>query len=121
MRADRASCSRRSATGARSRPSRTGARRIYWSKDREFLKFLDLPERVGQRFELALSRSSRTDADVSMLTGKGWRVRDALEFESDLARYRQYICDSRGEFTVAKDQNVRLRGGWFSSAQSRLH
>ena len=29
-------------------------------------------------------------------------------------RYRDYIGASRGEFTVAKDQNVRLRTGWFS-------
>jgi glycosyltransferase involved in cell wall biosynthesis len=30
------------------------------------------------------------------------------------APYRDYIVGSRGEFTVAKDQNVRLRSGWFS-------
>ena len=28
--------------------------------------------------------------------------------------YRKYLRDLRGEFTVAKDQNVRLRSGWFS-------
>jgi hypothetical protein len=28
--------------------------------------------------------------------------------------YRDYISSSRAEFTVAKDQNVRLRSGWFS-------
>ena len=28
--------------------------------------------------------------------------------------YRDYIHGSRAEFTVAKDQNVRLRSGWFS-------
>src|SRR5262249_49444507 len=28
--------------------------------------------------------------------------------------YRRYLAESRGEFTVAKDQNVRLRSGWFS-------
>ena len=27
---------------------------------------------------------------------------------------RAYIRGSRGEFTVAKDQNIRLRTGWFS-------
>ena len=27
---------------------------------------------------------------------------------------RSYITGSRAEFTVAKDQNVRLRSGWFS-------
>src|SRR6266496_228825 len=28
--------------------------------------------------------------------------------------YRRYIAESRGEFTVAKDQNIRLKSGWFS-------
>jgi hypothetical protein len=28
--------------------------------------------------------------------------------------YQDYFRRSRGEFTVAKDQNVRLRSGWFS-------
>jgi len=28
--------------------------------------------------------------------------------------YRLYLQSSRGEFTVAKDQNVRLKSGWFS-------
>jgi hypothetical protein len=28
--------------------------------------------------------------------------------------YPAYFRRSRGEFTVAKDQNVRLRSGWFS-------
>ena len=32
----------------------------------------------------------------------------------DADAYRRYIAGSRGEFTVAKDQNVRLRSGWFS-------
>lgn len=31
-----------------------------------------------------------------------------------MGTYRDYIRGSRGEFTVAKDQNVRLRSGWFS-------
>jgi len=28
--------------------------------------------------------------------------------------YRDYLQASRGEFTVAKDANVRLKTGWFS-------
>ena len=28
--------------------------------------------------------------------------------------YRNYICNSKGEFTCAKDQYVRLNTGWFS-------
>jgi hypothetical protein len=83
-----------------------------WSKHYEFLKFLELPARTGQRFELALS--AYTDADRQLLEKKGWRVRPAVELSEDLDAYRAYIACSRGEFTVAKDQNVRLRTGWFS-------
>jgi GT2 family glycosyltransferase len=83
-----------------------------WSKHHEFLKFIDLPERSGRAFELALS--SLDEPDRQLLERKGWRVREALEFSEDLDAYRGYIAASRGEFTVAKDQNVRLRTGWFS-------
>ena len=86
----------------------------HWSKHYEFLKFLDIPERTKQAFELALSSSSYDEADKQTLESKGWLVRDALEFSTDMDDYRQYIANSRGEFTVAKDQNVRLRTGWFS-------
>ena len=49
-----------------------------------------------------------------MLEEHGWQVRHALDFSTDADAYRDYIAGSRGEFTVAKDQNVRLRTGWFS-------
>jgi hypothetical protein len=86
--------------------------RYTWSKHHEFLKFVDLPSRLEQGFELALSKYDESDRD--MLQGRGWHVRHALEFSTDLDDYRAYIASSRGEFTVAKDQNVRLRSGWFS-------
>jgi GT2 family glycosyltransferase len=44
----------------------------------------------------------------------GWRVREAQPLSLNIDIYRQYIAGSRGEFTVAKDQNIRLRTGWFS-------
>jgi GT2 family glycosyltransferase len=83
-----------------------------WSKHLEFQKFVDLPSRVKQSFELALS--SYNEEDKHLLEGKGWRVRQASEVSNELDIYRRYIAESRGEFTVAKDQNVRLRSGWFS-------
>jgi len=84
----------------------------HWSKHHEFLKFLDLPKRTGQPFELALS--SYDEEEQAMLESKGWRVRHALDLPREIDPYRTYITESRGEFTVAKDQNVRLRTGWFS-------
>ena len=83
-----------------------------WSKHHEFLKILDLPGRVDQTFELALS--SYDDTDRRLLESHGWTVRPGLEVSTDPDSYRSYIAGSRGELTVAKDQNVRLRTGWFS-------
>jgi hypothetical protein len=88
-----------------------------WSKHHEFLKFIDVPARTGQQFQLALS--SYGDEDRQLLESKGWQVRNALEFSTDPDQYRHYITHSRGEFTVAKDQNVRLRTGWFSERSAQ--
>src|SRR4051795_8395169 len=86
--------------------------RYSWSKHYEFLKFIDLPARTEQPFELALS--SYEEEDRLMLIDHGWKVRHALDISTEPDPYRDYIVGSRGEFTVAKDQNVRLRTGWFS-------
>jgi hypothetical protein len=84
----------------------------HWSKHHEFLKVIDLPRRSDQPFELALACD---DAEVlRMLRQSGWAVRDALGLSKDILPYREFIVGSRGEFTVAKDQNIRLRSGWFS-------
>jgi ABC-type multidrug transport system fused ATPase/permease subunit len=83
-----------------------------WSKHHEFLKVLDLPSLCEQRFELALASFELEDR--RLLESHGWIVRPAMDFSMDVNRYRSYIKRSRGEFTVAKDQNVRLRSGWFS-------
>jgi hypothetical protein len=86
-----------------------------WSKHVEFLKFIDLPRRTGQEFELALAWEDKKDEEaIPQLTSCGWRVVDAISLSKDILPYRDYILGSRGEFTVAKDQNIRLRSGWFS-------
>jgi hypothetical protein len=86
--------------------------RYSWSKHREFLKILELPGRTTQEFSLALAIDD--PAAVQMLEGYGWRVEDAYQISETLESYRAYIWGSRGELTVAKDMNVRLRSGWFS-------
>ena len=89
-----------------------GGETYFWSKHLEFLKFLDLPRRTGQRLELALACG---DAEVvRLLRSHGWGVVDALALSRNILPYRDYLLGSAGEFTVAKDQNIRLRSGWFS-------
>jgi hypothetical protein len=96
----------------RARPVKYRGEVYTWSKHHEFMKVIDLPKRTAQSFELALS--SCDTAAKRMLAEHGWLVRPALSVSQDTAAYRAYIAWSRGEFTVAKDQNVRLRSGWFS-------
>jgi hypothetical protein len=83
----------------------------YWTKDREFLKFIDLPRRRPGPFELAASVEEQTRL---LLEANGWRNVPSVPLSQDITRYREYIQRSRGEFTVARDQYVRANTGWFS-------
>jgi hypothetical protein len=86
----------------------------YWSKDREFRKFIGLPRRVARPLELALGLPYLDADSRALLETHRWRLADAHDFTRDPWKYRDYVRASRAEFTVAKDQNVRLRSGWFS-------
>lgn len=107
-----------------------GGETYRWSKHHEFLKYLDLPRRTEQPLELALNLADPSTIQHgrgeevrargvepttrAMLEANGWRLRDARTFTTDPWPYREYICASRAEYTVARDLNVRLRTGWFS-------
>lgn len=83
-----------------------------WSKHHEWMRFIDLPSLTSQPFELCLSAEQ---PDIELMRSHGWDVVPAVPMSLDVfGAYRDYIRASRGEFTVAKDQNVRLRSGWFS-------
>lgn len=87
--------------------------RLYtWSKHHKLLPLVDLPGTVGLPLELALASYGR--ADEELLTGNGWRIRDAHEVSTNILNYRSYIWGSRGEFTVAKEQYSATHSGWFS-------
>ena len=86
--------------------------RYLWSKHVNFLRFLALPRRVPQCFEVALN-SAPPDAEARIREA-GWRLLDARDVSLTLDAYGDFIRRSRGEFTVAKDIYVRPRSGWFS-------
>jgi hypothetical protein len=89
-----------------------GGEMYRWSKHHEWEKILDLPRCTTQPFELALNMGP---VDRQRLERHGWRVVSPFRFSLDVfGAYPAYIRSSRGELTVAKDQNVRLRSGWFS-------
>lgn len=83
-----------------------------WSKSREFLRFVGAPQRAGEPFELATD--IKEDATRALFLANGWRLGDPHALSINDTVYQQYIQRSKGEFTVAKDQYVRLRTGWFS-------
>src|SRR4029434_9730349 len=89
-----------------------------WRKRSEWLRFLDLPARTGAAFEVAMDVAS-VPGDVPVLPTHGWPIADPRAVSADPFRYRDYLRGSRGEFTVAKDMNIRLRSGWFSDRAAR--
>ena len=62
-------------------------------------------------FELA---AGVTPEVRELLTTNRWRLADSIGVSTSIDSYRDYIQNSRGEFTVARDQYVRPRTGWFS-------
>lgn len=87
-------------------------RKYLWSKSLEFLRFISAPKRAGEPFELTTNINDQPTREK--FERNGWRLRSPVDLSIDYWRYRDYIADSKGEFTVAKDQYVRLRTAWFS-------
>ena len=87
-------------------------RKYLWSKSREFLRFISAPKKAGETFEMATNIEDT--ATRKEFERNGWRLRCPLQMSVDYWLYRDYIQRSKGEFTVAKDQYVRLNSGWFS-------
>jgi hypothetical protein len=83
----------------------------YWTKDREFIRFIDLPRLRNVGFELATTVDEKTR---QYLVENGWGVTPSFPISRNIDDYRKYIQGSRGEFTVTKEQVVRPRTGWFS-------
>jgi hypothetical protein len=78
------------------------------NKDQEFLRFIDLPARTSQPFELAINGPQR------LLREHGWETVDAMGVSRSLWDYRAFIQESKAEFGVAKHTYVASRSGWFS-------
>jgi len=83
----------------------------YGQKNVELLKFLDLPQRAGNEFEIALGGAN---APAQLLRDAGWTITDTLSATRTLDAFLDYIGESRGEFSVAKEAYVKTRCGWFS-------
>jgi hypothetical protein len=87
-------------------------KKYLWSKSREFLRFVAAPKISGEPFELATD--IRDEKTRTKFLRNGWLLHSPLQLSVDYWLYHDYIRRSKGEFTVAKHQYVRLNTGWFS-------
>jgi hypothetical protein len=83
----------------------------YGQKGNEMLKLLDLPGRTGVKLEIALAGPN---APAGQLREAGWIISDPLAATRTVDAYLDFIGNSRGEFSVAKNAYVQTRSGWFS-------
>jgi hypothetical protein len=87
----------------------------YGQKDLEFMRFVELPNRVSPTvLEIALAVGNTRHPPRGLLTYKGWHLVDPMEVCPDLDRYREYIQSSKAEWTVAKHGYMVGQTGWFS-------
>jgi hypothetical protein len=87
----------------------------YGQKDREFLRFIDLPELVAPTvLEVAANIGKTRRTPRAHLSRKGWSVVDPMVFCPDAQSYRRYVQTSLAEWSVAKHAYVAGRTGWFS-------
>ena len=78
------------------------------NKDQEFVKFIELPAKTTQRFELAINGPQQ------LLRQYGWDTVEAMKVSRTPDEYRAFIHGSKAEFGVAKHTYVATRSGWFS-------
>jgi len=111
------------------------SRKRYNQKDVEFIKYLDLPKNFTDlSFEVALAKiypknwklsvekylplmdltSDQISTPSELLSQFNWKVVDPDEECNDIDSYRNYISQSKGEWSVAKGGYVVSESGWFS-------
>ena len=90
-------------------PNLTGT--TYGGKDVEFMKFVALPGRVSVPLQVAMAGAAPRDT----LQHHGWDIVDAGERSKTMDAYRDYLRNSRAEWSIAKNAYVASNSGWFST------
>jgi hypothetical protein len=81
----------------------------YGQRDKEFPLYFDLPGATSQKFRMA-----QMGAKPELLAQHGWDVVPGEVISRTPDSYREFIRNSRAEFSVPKNGYVKMRGGWFS-------
>lgn len=92
--------------------------RTYELKHHQFRRFIELPQRVGATFELAVAYDPADARDMSALDDHGWRRVDPSPLGVP-ATFRDYVAGSDGEFSVCQGVYAQTGSGWFSDRTVR--
>lgn len=88
--------------------------REFGQKDREFVRFIELPLKGPRKMRVAMASGVDGSRPTQRLKSMGWEVLEPDEVIPDAWSYREFISGSRGEWSVAKHGYVAARTGWFS-------
>lgn len=88
--------------------------KVWGQKDLEFETFMDLPSRTRERFMMAVGRGVGNRRPTERLLQGGWHLVEPDEVIPDHHTYRQFLMESKGEWSIAKHAYVAGCTGWFS-------
>ena len=86
-------------------------------KDVEFEKIKKLPQQFSDvQFSMVMNKINDAEGDRQRMTIEklGWKLLSPEDVANDWLSYRQFIEQSFGEFSVAKETYVKANTGWFS-------
>lgn len=95
-------------------PPKEFSGKTYGQKDVEFAHFMDLPSLTEEKFVLAMGQGVGQKRPTATLEGKGWGIIEPDTHIPDYASYHDFLKNSKGEWSIAKNGYVRSRSGWFS-------
>ena len=85
--------------------------RKYGMKSFSFMDYLDLPSKTNDTFEVAIGSASTSKIN---LLDYGWKSVNPLEVTKTHKSYQDFIKNSKGEWSIAKQGYLITRCGWFS-------
>ena len=97
---------------ATERAVEVNGQRLHSSKSPEWLKLIELPMRT--RVPLTLAMESMPGDMRSAFGSMGWGWTDAEDATRTTEAFREFVAESAGEFTVAKEIYAAVHSGWFS-------
>ena len=91
--------------------------KTYGLKVHEFRKMIDLPQRSGLKFEIALQIHPADKKDLDALLAYGWQICDPQKAADSPDAFRRFVQTSGAEFSVAQGVYVDTRSGWVRIAR----